>query len=130
MPGVVADTINRKPAITASAGFPIATHACVRFRRRGRTGLRCATTWAPPVRDEALEVRKLRDRKVGRPPQRIAPKPCAPHEPAARRGAALWKARCNAGDRRSPPTRRRRVENPLALSGKPDRMSSGDTVKP
>src|SRR5262249_34502694 len=38
MPGVVADTINRKPAITASAGFPTATHACVRFRRRRRTG--------------------------------------------------------------------------------------------
>jgi hypothetical protein len=38
MPGVVADTINREPAITASAGFPITTHASVRFRRRWRAG--------------------------------------------------------------------------------------------
>src|SRR5262245_8663259 len=115
MPGVVADTINRKPAITASAGFPVATHESLRCRRRRKTGPAVRQP-GPAVRDEALEVRKLRDRKVGRPPPRTTPKPRAPHEPGARRCAGLWKARCNAGDRRSPPTRSRPVENPLALS--------------
>jgi len=67
MPGVVADTINREPAITASTGFPITTHASGDSDDAGGRDL-FRDNLGPAVRDEALEVRKLRDRKVGRPP--------------------------------------------------------------
>jgi hypothetical protein len=65
--------------------------------------------------DEALKIRRLRDRKDERRPHRTAPTPCAPHDAAARRRARSRKARCSAGDRRSPRTGRRSVEDPLTL---------------
>src|SRR5262249_29667253 len=99
------------------------TRAC-KFRRTagGRDLLR--DNLGSRRTDEALEVRTLRDREDGTWPYRTA-KPCAPHDAAARSRARVWKARCNAGGRRSPLTRRRRMGNPLALSDKSDHMNSG-----
>src|SRR5262249_35850332 len=68
--------------------------------------------------DEALGVRKLRDRKDGRRPPRTAPNPCAPHEAVARTCAGSWTARCNASGRQFLPTGRKRVEHPLRLPSK------------
>ena len=68
--------------------------------------------------DEALAVRKLRDRKDGRRPPRTAPNPCAPHEAVARTCAGSWTARCNASGRQFLPTGRKRVEHPLRLPSK------------
>ncbi len=78
----------------------------------------------PVAPDQALEVRRLRDREDGRRRHRTAPKPYAPHDAATRRRAGSWNARCNAGDRRSPPTGRRSVENPLTLPPPDIRLTS------
>src|SRR5262245_41903466 len=51
MPGVVADTINRTPAITASTGLATATHESVQiFDGPPEDGTYCATTWGPAAR--------------------------------------------------------------------------------
>src|SRR5262245_8714610 len=118
VPGLAGDTMNSQLAITASVGSKDDTRERVSSDecRRGVTSRTTTEVSASP--DEALEVRRLRDRKDGRRLQRTALKPCALHEATARTCAGSRKARYGAGCRRSPPTGRKRAENPLSLPSK------------
>ena len=110
--------MNSQLAITASVGSKDDTRERVSSDecRRGVTSRTTTEVSASP--DEALEVRRLRDRKDGRRLQRTALKLCALHEATARTCAGSRKARYGAGCRRSPPTGRKRAENPLSLPSK------------
>ena len=107
---------------------PITTHSTAGGGNSDDTGGRnlSGSEWVPTVSDKALEVRRLRDRKDGRRAHRTVLKPCALREAAARRCAGSGEARCDAGNRRSPPTRRKYVEKPLMLPLPDMRLTSVD----